>query len=128
MITIHHKPYGSYVTRDIEHGSERLSALDAHYAMGYFPPEYPMPAIRTITQYTDIDQDSPFNNSLIIWRIGPDVCPDCGAPQWSMLCIWDYNFDRCVDFWYEPYVYHNAREVQEGVDKYILQLQSAGRA
>lgn len=123
MITIHHKPYGVYVSRDL---TERVSALDAAYAMGYFPPEYPMPVIRTVTQYTHLDQDSPFNNSIILWRIGPDVCPECGEHQWSLLCIWDFHRDRCMDFWYEPGVYHNAREVQEGFSKWVLEALASG--
>lgn len=43
MITIVHRMGMSYAVQDLK---GRLSALEIHYALGYFPPQYPVPAIR----------------------------------------------------------------------------------
>lgn len=55
MVTIVHGPYATYVTRDVR---ERLSALDAHYTMGLFPPQYPVPSVLGALMYVHVLYDT----------------------------------------------------------------------
>lgn len=102
------------------HSDEWISPYEAEYAVGIrIKPRYPMPALKLITETCPAWADSPYHNSVILWHIYKcDCCED--NYTWSMACIWDFNFDRCMDFNYGCGVYVNAREIEEGTSMYEL--------
>lgn len=70
MITVSHNKYGSFI--NVDSHNERLSALDAHYAMGLFPPSYPVPAIPLKVKYdyigcVNIDDVTDPDDPVIVW-------------------------------------------------------------
>lgn len=96
MITIVHNAYGSYV--NVDSVKERLSALDCIYAVGEFPPSYPVPAIRLITEL--------FPEEVCIWEPAiRDHHDDSDHRYYGIVKSWDrgeeHPFDStcgcCVD-------------------------------
>lgn len=84
MLTVTHNNQGTFVRDDVK---KRIPALDAAYAMGWYEPNYPVPAVplKVIlcgqyymydTVYVELDDE---NDPVIV-------------------CLWDFNFDRCIDF------------------------------
>lgn len=83
-----------------------------------------VPAIRLVTEVFPMDRESPFHNSVVIWEVRVP-CECCGKYKWEIAAIWDFNFDRCMDFNYAYGEYVNARQIEEGVEMYRLERASS---
>lgn len=94
------------------------------YTMGIAKPRHLPPAIRLVPEVCSAGKLNPFYSSLILWEVRTQ-CPCCGNYQWSIVAIWDFNFDRCMDFNYAYGVYVNARQIEEGIAMYQAERASS---
>lgn len=88
---------------------------------------YPVPAIKLLTEMHGKYRGDPFHNSLILWECRIQ-CTCCDGYIWTIACIWDFDFDRAMDFNYECGVYVNAREMEEGIALYYRFGKAGGHA
>jgi len=78
------------------------------YILGDVPPRHPVPAPILEAEFHDIDEDSPFHSSVII-----------NEKDRGMVAIWDFDFDRAMDFNYKYGVYVHEKDMQAGIEKYL---------
>jgi hypothetical protein len=78
------------------------------YVNGVTAPHFPAPTIPLLVSITG-DVDDPFHSSVAVRRRGSQ----------HLVAIWDFCFDRCMDFHYKMGEYVNAREIDNGIRKYM---------
>lgn len=74
------------------------------YAIGLLPPRYPVPAIPLKVV---VGQEEYWDTVYI------EDITDPESPY--IVCMWDFNWDRCMDFGTKYGQYMNSREVEETV-------------
>lgn len=80
------------------------------YQEGLRPPRYPVPVIPLNVEIHPLWQDDVFHNSITIYH------------EEELVCIWDFDFDRCMDFSYDVGVYVNGRRIEQGTHNYLQYL------
>ena len=116
MIVIHHRPFGSYALED---GRRYMSAFDTAYALGYIEPDRRLlPVPKYIVEWFPFGVNSEFSNSIVIHEVR--ICECCGCYYWVMVAIWDFNYDRCLDFFLVCGEYMNAEQIEVGLEAYRL--------
>jgi len=74
-----------------------------------------LPAIQYKVEITPFGVNSPVFNSIQIYRwVG--VCPCCGGNQWTLTAVWDFDFDRCMDFHLRCGEYMNETDLNRGME------------
>jgi hypothetical protein len=68
------------------------------YDKGYREGNFPVPAVLTEVEWNPWFVDNEFHDSITVieWT---GTCFHCGG-QANLRAIWDFNFDRCMDFGY----------------------------
>lgn len=89
------------------------------YKEGLRPPKYPLPVIIRHVEWVPWYADDPHHNSIIIWWCG--LCRGCQGYAEIIDAVFDYDFDRSMDFYIELGKYTNADKLQEGIDAYMLE-------
>lgn len=79
------------------------------YTHGEIKPHFPVPAIPLQVEVNRWAESGPYHNSITISHKGGH----------HLVAIFDYNFDRCMDFHYKVGVYVNEREIYEGIQEYM---------
>lgn len=86
------------------------------YEDGLRPARYPVPAVIYEVLWHPFEERGPLHDSIEI--ISQRIGPYWGHDVWYTVAIWDFNFDRCMDFHYDVGVYVNERQITEGIVKY----------
>lgn len=92
----------------------------SNYILGKDKPNFPVPAIKVDVAVVPNDSRLSFHNT-VTWFEQREFCYDCGGPHVTLVGIVDFDADRSTAFWLTPNVYHNKREIDEGVELYKLE-------
>lgn len=118
IVNVLHEAWGTIVT-----ATPRLSAVDADYYRGVFPPQYPVPALKHVITFDGIGQDywsrsyiekNFTHDSVVVWKAL--LCPSCKALHLNIVAVWDFHSDRCRNHFILEGEYVNSRQLREGID------------
>lgn len=92
------------------------------YHRGYRAPNFPAPAPILKVWVCPDDVESEFHNSIGIDRV-VNYCECCGNPQLAMECVWDFDFDRAMDFHLKCGVYAHWHDIVLGHEMWEAERQ-----
>lgn len=97
------------------------------YQLGCDEPNHPLPVLPLEVRYYPWTAHHSMHNSIVIEEHSL-LCPCCGGIQRYMVAIFDFNFDRCMDYHFPVGCYVNARQMDEGITAYQEEQERSGHA
>lgn len=79
-----------------------------------------VPAIIYDVVITTFEEGGPFHSSIMVYRVF-HLCPCCGGPWGWLDAVWDFDFDRCMDFHLKYGEYANHSDLILGQELYMLE-------